>query len=64
MPSTDSRKAAKARALAALDLISDREEAAINRGISEDSETMEMTADVFKRVKPGPVAPVQRKKAG
>jgi hypothetical protein len=64
MPSTGSRKAAKARALASLASISDREEAAINRGISEDPKTMEMTADVFKRVKPGPAAAVQQKKAG
>ncbi len=64
MPSTDSRKAAKARALASLALISDAEEAAINRGIVGDPDTMEMTNEVLKRVKPEPTAPVHRKKVG
>ncbi|MFY7963143.1 MAG: hypothetical protein ACOVVK_23925 [Elsteraceae bacterium] len=56
MPSTDSRKAAKARALASLALISDAEEAAINRGIDGDPEAMEMTIDVLKQANPEPTA--------
>ncbi len=64
MPSMDSRKAAKARALASLALISDAEEAAINRGIADDQETLEMTSEVFGRAKPEPDAPVQRRKTG
>lgn len=64
MPNTDNRKDAKARAFASLALISDAEEAAINRGIAEDPDTLEMTSEVFKRAKPEPAAPVRRKKAG
>jgi len=64
MPSTDSRKAAKARALASLALISDAEEAAINRGITDDPDTLELTSEFFSRVDPEPVAPPQRKKTG
>jgi hypothetical protein len=64
MPSMDSRKAAKARALASLALISDAEESAINRGIADDSETLEMTSEVFRRARPEPAAPSQRKEAG
>jgi hypothetical protein len=64
MPIMDSRKAAKARAIALLALISDVEEAASNRGIADDPETLEMTSEVFRQVMPGWAAPVQRKKAG
>lgn len=45
MPDTDSSIAAKACALASLALNSDFEDDAINRGISADSETLEMTAE-------------------
>lgn len=38
--------------------------AAINRGIADDSETLEMTSEVFRRARPGPTAPSQRKNAG
>ena len=64
MPSMDSRKAAKARALASLALISDAEEAAINLGIENDPETLEITSNLIRRMKPGQAAPVQRKKVG
>lgn len=64
MPRTDSRKAPKARALASLALISDAEEAAINRGIADDPDTVEITSELFRRVKREPAAPVKQKKAG
>jgi len=64
MPSMDSRKAAKARARASLALISDAEEAATNRGIAADPETMEMTSKLLRRLRPVPAAPVQRMNAG
>jgi hypothetical protein len=59
----DSRKAAKARALASLALISDAEEAAINRGIAADPDTLEMTGEVIERLRREPAAPAQKKKA-
>jgi len=40
------------------------EETAINRGIANDPDTLEMTSEVFKRVKPEPDAPVQRERTG
>lgn len=64
MPSTGSRRAAKSRALASLALISDVEEAAINRGIANDPDMMEITSERFKRVKRELAAPVKQKKAG
>lgn len=57
MPGADRRKAAKARAPASLALISDAEEAAINRGIEGDPEAMEMTIDVLKQANPELRAP-------
>jgi hypothetical protein len=38
--------------------------AANNRGIADDSETLEMTSEVFRRARPEPAAPSQRKEAG